>query len=276
MTNRRRRAGLAIPSDLAIYAASYLAGCVWLFGVATGADTPPGATAAAFLMGLGLYLLDRVKLQESWLDAADLYAQPARHAFLRRHSGIVRVSAVTSLVVALILIAAMSVRLVALVPLAILGVLAYARSGSARIRLKDMTLVKALFVGMGLATIAWCAHLPVDPGTRLPADAWAFLLITLQGTADGALCDIDDRVADSRFGTRSLPAVLGIGWTWAIAAACQAGVLGIALAIDQAGLTTVCAMLALTTPLLAALPDGQRRDAIDVRLPLICALVAIL
>src|SRR5204862_668207 len=50
------------------------------------------AVGYARVTALAAYLLDRVKVFDEWLDPADELAHPARYAFLRRHSGVVRAS----------------------------------------------------------------------------------------------------------------------------------------------------------------------------------------
>src|SRR5262245_41220741 len=87
-------------SHLALWASLYVTGAVACFGQVAGMgfsgvlDRSRGlALVYGFLTAAAVYLLDRVKLRDPWLDPADRAAHPNRFEFLARYAAKVRVLA---------------------------------------------------------------------------------------------------------------------------------------------------------------------------------------
>ena len=108
-----------------------------------------------------------------------------------------------------------------LVPCSLAGVAFYARSRERYAwRPKDLLPLKNPFVAGAIVSFTLVLHLL---GSGLPdrnglidlALACAFLGFHV--TADAALCDLDDRVADERYRTRTLPVALGVPRTALVA-----------------------------------------------------------
>lgn len=201
---------------LAIWAAMYVVGCAvfagWLLGSPVGLHT--GATI--FLITMGTYLLDRVGAWPGLPDRADVVAVPRRVRFLRRVFPGARVLALGVLVVGLVLAAAYGLLVALVVPAAVIGMLVYGHVPGRR-RLKDIILVKNLAVALSITALVLV--LVLAQGARW---SWPALLVTigamlLHVLSGAVLCDVDDRHADARRGTRTVPNVLGPGVTWWIA-----------------------------------------------------------
>jgi len=267
---RAARNPVAIPGDLAVYPAVYLVAAVWLFSDAAGNALDPSIPFIVAVLALGLYLLDRVKLQEGWLDPADLQGQPARHGFLRRHSGAVRLGAFACLVLAGIGLIVFEPQLLFVVPLGVAAVLVYAFAGPKRRRLKDLPLVKPLLIGIGITLLAVIAGGPGSEGHLLPA-----IFLVLVTTGDAAACDIEDRHTDRRFGTRTPAAILGSRKGWLVPVACHAGAMVASLAFRGTSAPPIAAALLVTTAGLAAADAETVRDLVDIRLPAFWLLAAI-
>src|SRR5262245_35844690 len=92
------RSTLRVLAHLALWAACYVAAAVVCFAQMAGIDSlvsrPDRVRAAAFsfLVAGAVYLLDRVKLRDAWLDPADSAAHPERFAFLQKRTGVVRMA----------------------------------------------------------------------------------------------------------------------------------------------------------------------------------------
>jgi 4-hydroxybenzoate polyprenyltransferase len=186
-----------------------------------------------------VYLLDRVKLRDAWLDPADREAHPRRFEFLAARTRAVRLFAAALLLVS----AAAASRLHPLGPLiavaAVLGVLAYAgRPRRGRARIKDVLLLKNAFVAAGIAGFAGLmvigsgaggtGSIRLDRVVALMRGHWPLLLlgashVALRVFADAVLCDIDDEHSDRRYETATLPTLLGGERAWIIAAAIRLG-----------------------------------------------------
>src|SRR3954454_9251554 len=83
-------------SHLAFWASLYVTGAVLCFShIAGGPNELQGrhvlTLTYAFLTGAAVYLLDRIKARDAWLDPADQEAHPARFQFLEQHGAAVRV-----------------------------------------------------------------------------------------------------------------------------------------------------------------------------------------
>src|SRR4051794_14870771 len=84
-------------SHLALWASLYVTGAVVCFGQVAGIGFAVAldqrhavALAYAFSTAAAVYLLDRVKVRDRWLDPADREAHPNRHEFLARNAPKVR------------------------------------------------------------------------------------------------------------------------------------------------------------------------------------------
>src|SRR5689334_4858757 len=84
-------------SHLALWASLYVTGAVvcfaQVFGLEARAETLAWMLGYSFCTATAVYLLDRVKLRDRWLDPADRAAHPHRFEFLARNSAKVRVLA---------------------------------------------------------------------------------------------------------------------------------------------------------------------------------------
>lgn len=267
---RAARNPIAALGDLAVYPAVYLAASVWLFSLAAGTTLDQPIPYIVAILGLGLYLLDRVKLQEGWLDPADLRGQPARHGFVRRHSGTVRLLAFTCLVLSGVGLIVFEPQLLFVVPLGVAAVLVYAFAGPKRRRLKDLPLIKPLLIGIGITLLAVFAGGEGHAGLVLPV---IFLLLVTTG--DAAACDIEDHHTDRRFGTRTPAAILGSRRGWLLPVACHAGAVVTSLAFRGTSAPPIAAALLVTTAGLAAADAETVRDLVDIRLPVLCLLAVI-
>ncbi len=225
---------LSTLSHLALWAGLYVVGAVVYMQQVSGAALPPGRAALlaiyAFLTAVAVYLMDRVKLSDRWLDPADRAAQPHRFAFIERHSTRVRSAALILLAAATLLGWAISPLLSALTVGAALGVVVYAgRPRHRRPRVKDILLLKNSYVAAGITafalTLTLAATLDLPSGlstlspTQLHAYALAAVTLFMRVVADAALCDIDDELSDRAHGTHTLPTTVGRGRAWLIAAA---------------------------------------------------------
>lgn len=290
---------LSAVGHLAVWAGLYVAAAVVCFGQLIGSPGFAGGRLAWGVAGLawatatGVYLLDRVKLRDAWLDPADREAHPRRFEFLASGAGAVRVFAGALLLVS----AAAASRLHPLGPLiavaAVLGVLAYAgRPRRGRARIKDVLLLKNAFVAVGIAGFAGlmvvgggaggAGSIRVDRALALVRGHWMLLLlaashVALRVFADSVLCDIDDEHSDRRYETATLPTLLGGERAWTIAATIRLG-LAAALLFWPAGdrwaqLLWAGATAASTVGLWLWHPRSVR-DPVDARFALEAAVVA--
>ena len=291
-----RRVGLlSTLSDTAVLAGLYVTGAAAFCGQVSGlnelmaAQSMGCAAGTVFCTTVAVYLLDRVKLRDSWLDPADAQSHPRRHAFVLRHTHTLRIAS------SLLLIAAgwLGSQLMPLgwaIPLiAVAGVLVYAgKPRAARPRPKDMLLVKNAYVAAGIAGFA--ALVTVAAATRgstlaamqdtVRAHAAPLLLasvhLSLRVLADAILCDLDDEHADRRFNTRTLPVQVGRIRAWNTALAIR---LGSAAALAAIPLLPLWPRLSwafvtvVSSILLRVTAPSRLRDWVDGRLA-IEALVA--
>ncbi len=229
-------------SDAAVLAGLYVTGAAAFCAQVSGLDELMSAKSIGLAAGtvfcttVAVYLLDRVKLRDSWLDPADAQSHPRRHAFVLRHTGTLRMTC------SLLLIAAgwLGSQLMPFgwaVPLiAVAGVLAYAgQPRTSRRRPKDILLVKNAYVAAGIAGFAAIVTVAAaTPGATLAAmqqmvsaHAVPLLLasahLSLRVLADAVLCDLDDEHADRRFNTRTVPVHVGRMPAWNTALAIRLG-----------------------------------------------------
>lgn len=237
------------------------------------------ALAGCFFAGVGLYLLDRVKARDAWLDRADAQAQPERYAFLLARRRRVRALAWVSLAAGAAAVAAISPLNLLLAPVGILGVLVYGSVHRPGRRPKDVLLIKNLLPGGAIAGLgvflAWQSP-PLASPPALPHAAGTLLALLLIVTADAMLCDLDDTEIDRAHRTQTVPARFGRRATWLGALAMHAAAVGAILGVGAAAGTmrTAAALagadLALTGALWAIEPPTLR-DWVDMRLALVAA-----
>lgn len=214
----------------------YVAAAVVCFAQIAGLDalTPAPARiraiAFASCLGSGVYLLDRVKLRDAWLDPADAAAHPGRFRFLAARTRPIRALIAMLLALAALAGARLAPWGAALPALACAGVLLYAaRPRAVRPRPKDILGVKNLYVAVGITGFAFVTALAAASPANSPAEARALIsahgvALAISGAhlltrifADAALCDLDDESADRIHGTRTLPGLLGRDRAWAVA-----------------------------------------------------------
>ncbi|MFG0243756.1 MAG: hypothetical protein ACF8R9_13300 [Phycisphaerales bacterium JB054] len=283
---------LAAAGHLAIWVGLYFAAAYASAAILLGRAVQLDPLAAAFCAGVGLYLLDRLKLRDDLLDPADLAADERRHRFLRARRRLLRTTAWVVLGLGTILVVAIHPANVVLPPIGVLGVLAYSRPRKSRRRPKDLLVLKNLMPGcaIGGLGVILAVQSPVHAsrlyGTPVGAEAFTFALavcvsLVLLVAADAMLCDLDDVAADRHAKTSTLPVWRGANATWRIAllAHAVAGVLAVCVGwrhgLAIGAIVWALANLGLTTLLRLARP-GQVRDLIDLRLPAATLLVYLL
>lgn len=288
---------LAGASYLALWPGLYIVGAVACLAQISGASfgfSPRAWLAAcgfAFTTAAAVYLLDRVKLRDAWLEPADALAHPRRYAFIAAHARALRIVIAVLLIVAGCF-GAWLFKWAAILPLlAGAGVLLYAgRPRAARPRPKDILILKNAYVALGITGFAllivlFAAHPDADfTGLRRSlAVSWrpmsvgcAYLFLRV--LADAILCDLDDELADQRYGTNTLPNQLGRDRAWIIALAIH-GVGAIALILAAMPWPfhlprlawAVLSIVSFLTLRLAA--PARVRDWVDARLPIEAAMI---
>ncbi len=246
------RSVFAAAAYLALWPGLYVAAAVVCISTLAGitATLHEQFLAGGFSLctAMAVYLLDRVKLKDAWLDPADAQAHPHRFHFLARRASWVRGWILVLLAAACSLGLAIAWWAAVLPPAACLGVLLYAaRPRAVRPRLKDVFLLKSLYVAAGITGFAACTALAAaTPGESPPHILRAALVrgvplvlgsihLFIRVFADAVLCDIDDEPADRHHGTRTLPVSLGIRRAWDLV---------LAIRLMQAGMLALAAMLA--------------------------------
>lgn len=284
----RHGAGLAATlSDSAVLAGLYVTGAVAFVGQLTAIDhrvpalTAVGACAIAFCTTVGVYLLDRVKLRDAWLDPADADSHPRRHAFIIRHAAALRILSVLLLTLA----SWLSHRLIpwgAVLPLlAAISVLTYAgKPRREHARPKDILLLKNAYVAVGISGFATLIVLGAGSGDatihamfgtlRAHAIPLAIVasLLTMRVLADAVLCDIDDEPADRRFKTRTLPVRLGRARAWNLAMCVRllsAALLAIAPVLPLVPRVAWAVVTAASSLALRTAAPSKIRDWVDAR-----------
>ncbi len=273
---------LAWLGHLAVFNALYACACVGLVGVwgggaAWGGPRAVGAAAYAGLLALSVYLLDRVKPCDGWLDPSDLAAHPGRMALLWPRRRGVRVVMVACGIGAVAVGAWVGWELAVVAPLAWVGVIAYANRAIVSPRPKDILVVKNVAVGVAhaaLAAVCVWASLGHDLRAVRPIVVGAGVL-ALVVIGDAALCDIPDRRADAAHDTRTFSVRFGVGAAWAIGWACVAGASVAMWAFGFARWELAGAGLIVTNALLMLVPVRMLRDAVDIRLALVAGVVMV-
>ncbi len=268
---------------LSIWQTLYAGGLAILIwhALGLGASPDPARLAAVLLGSHSMFLLDRVKPAASLLDPADAEADPRRHGLIRRWGTPLRLLALASLFAGLgVALAFVSWIAAVAIAAGALGVLAYAgRRPSERgvSRLKDVPIVKNAFVGIGLTALVLACVLPgafIDTGLLSRVLPAAVLLVT----ADAILCDIDDIGADRRFRVGSIAALWGARiarWTAFIVTGLAAAALASAPQLLAGHARAAWAIaLVTTTGALAFAPLSRVKSLVDLRLPILAALIA--
>jgi hypothetical protein len=280
-------------SYLALWAALYVTGAVVCFGQLCGLG--PGANARRWALALGyafstamaVYLLDRVKLRDAWLDPADRAAHADRFDFLSQRAWTVRGLALCAGAFSVML----GWMLNPLAPLLTLGacagVVAYAgRPRRGRARIKDVFLLKNGFVAAGITAFAAVIVLMTAAASlnearramegRAPAMLLADGQLFVRVFADAAVCDLDDEHADRSYRTATLPTRLGRWRAWNVAAGLRV-VLGLALVaipIGPAEARIAWGVVTIISTVALRLWNPRRvREAVDARLAIEASVV---
>lgn len=247
-----------------------------------------------FLTATAVYLLDRVKVRDAWLDPADAQAHPARYAFVSGHSRMLRCVMVAMLAVATWL--GLGLGLApwggAIPALAAGGVIVYAgRPRGKRARPKDVVLLKNVYVAGGITAFAGvvvlaASHPGSDLGTlgELIRTHWAALAMVgahlgARVIADAVLCDLDDEDTDRMFGTQTLPTRLGRARAWNIAMAirlCSALVMAMSWGLETLPRLAWAGVTVVTSIALRVIAPRRVRDIVDVRFAVEAAAVWVL
>jgi len=274
----------------AVWLGLYFVAATVLYAHAAGLPVALGerwmlAWGCAGSAGIGVYLLDRAKLRSRWREPADARAHPARSRFVDAHAPTLRLASLALGLISLASAMALDPRLGWLVLAAFAMVLVYAgvpiseRAGRTT-RVKDLPVVKNLIIAVSVSGFAGLlAHAASEftptPRESLPALALTGLVVLL----DTVLCDVDDAEPDRAAGTRTLPNLVGLGWTWVIVAVGYAAAWLVPLAPSPAHELPRAVWLAglpITTLGLGLVArPGRLRDPVDLRLPAL-AVVAML
>jgi 4-hydroxybenzoate polyprenyltransferase len=268
---------------LAVWAGLYAGAAVPCFAQVAGLSIQPRSLglALAFVVpcGVAVYLLDRVKLRDAWLDPADAAAQPRRMAFLSDRAGTVRVFMIL-LLLAATAAGAMLARWMALLPwLACAAVFIYAgRPRAQRPRPKDVLIFKNATVAAGITACAALAAVAAAGRLRFPETpaavpflAFSAAHVFLRVFADAALCDLDDETADRAHGTQTLPTALGRRHAWNVAMALRLALAAalIAVPIGPWPARLAWALVTIASSLALRWANPRRlRDWVDARFPL--------
>lgn len=282
----------------AVWTGLYVAACTFC-AIHTSVHRLPPATwlaiLGAFLVGQSVYLLDRAKLRDAWLDEADREAHPKRFAFIYRHRRILRGVIVVEAIAGGSVLLAVHPLLALIVPAAFGGVIVYAGLPRTSFvppgtrRIKDLLIVKNLAVAGSIAVFALAIAVAVaeDDAVRWPWWRWswtgAFLLLHV--LADSMLCDIDDAAADERFGTRTLAWMrsagfvrgLAVGIAFALALVTSALLVIGERSLERGTIDLIRAQWAnamlISSIALVWAPAGDLRDAVDLRLPMVAVVL---
>jgi 4-hydroxybenzoate polyprenyltransferase len=288
-------AAAAAIGHLAAWAGLYVAAAVVCCAQLIGMRIQPRIIAYAWATAVAAYLLDRLKLWPAWIDPADRIAHPARYAFLEDHSAVARILMAATWAASAALAWIIQPLLIAATISAATGVLVYAgrprhRSPDAP-RVKDVFILKNLFVGAGIAGFALIvALLAQAPASGL----WPSLVEQVRGQpmllglvgshllvrvfADAVLCDIDDEASDRAHATETLPTRIGGNAAWRIAMwlrlALAASLLAWPVGPWRARVAWA-AVTALSTIALRVWRPRRVRDVVDGRFAIEAALVVL-
>lgn len=254
---------------LAAWVGLYVGGCVALAGLLLHGSVSFLAVAIAIPAAMGTYLIDRARPLPGRVDPADTVAHASRAALMVRSGGLIRVSAVLLLALASALALVISPVAIVVVVGAPVGVLIYSHRGQ-HTRPKDRLILKNAFVAVSIVTLVLVLEGHVHQPAAM-AVVGGFLLLHV--FVDAMLCDIDDRHADARFGTRTIPNTLGVVATWRLAIVMD--LMAVVLLVLAAWMTVLpwlpAILLGLTTlsatVILASFPVARVKDLVDLKLP---------
>lgn len=284
--------GLRTLSHLALWPALYVGASVVCFEQIADRHTSIFLNAEVLLVvcctGAGVYLVDRVKLRDAWLDPADAAAHPSRFAFLAAHTRFVRTLAGMLLLAAAATAARIHPWMSVLPALGVAGVLIYAaKPREQRARPKDVLLLKNAYVAAGMAGFALVVVLAAgsDPWLTTarsigwPTGVFAAAHVFARVLADAALCDLDDEAADRSHGTSTLATTLGRTNAWNAAMLLRLGI-ALVLVLTPLGPFPARACWAGVTVVssvsLRVLAPAQVRDWVDARFAVEAAVVSFL
>lgn len=291
----RLRSITAALSHAAVIAAIYVGTSVVCFAQLSGMARAGDARtieAALFttLTAMAVYLLDRVKVRDAWLDPADNLAQPDRQRFLAGTPARARVTRLAAVVLACAA-AFIGTRVTALAPefvlLAVAGGVVYAGRPRSRLgsRVKDRLIVKNAFVALGIAGFAGLVVKPLrtlpDLESLVTSGAWLFAgaQVAVRVFADASLCDLDDERADRVHHTATLATHLGRYPAWAVAMTVRL-IAAAALILVPLGPQSArwgwAIVTVVSTFALRAWNPRRLRDAVDLRFAAEAAAVALL
>lgn len=295
---------------LALWVGLYCAGAAVCFAQVSGISASSAVLWTAGLTAMSVYLLDRVKLADAWLDPADRASHPDRFAFLGVRSKFVRALALVLGLIAMVIAATVHPIAISFVPLAGLGVLLYAglprnalhpaKTGQAprrSRRVKDVLLVKNIAVSacmtgfVGLLMLLDSAApgqaimlIPIEPHDSLGLLSAAVFVFGIV-LADAIMCDIDDIDADRAHGTATIPGRFGTKIAWLAAGglhvlACLVMLLVVLPVANNEASTharQIWAGLVLVSFVLVAVWRPKKlRDLIDARLAVLAIISSIL
>lgn len=269
---------LEITGYLAVWPALYLWAAASLFTDLTG-RTRPDALASIFLMSLAVsvYLVDRVKLGDRFLDPADADTHPARHAWLWKHRVMTRALAGGCAVVAMVTGFLLHPVLAGAPVVGQIAVFAYsglpAGTRSHFARLKDIPFIKNLAGSLGVTTIAVLAARHIGTPETAIADLAPVGVVVLLVFADCMLCDVGDAPGDGPHGTRTIPVLFGTraGRLMASVLAVAAG--GLMWWLEPGMGSRWAVAIGLSQVVLAVLPGTLIRNGTDLRLPMIAGVL---
>lgn len=242
-----------------------------------------------FCIGVGVYLLDRVKLSDARLDPADAVAHPERAAFIARHSGTVRGAMLALFAIGAACAAWLGMEagwrgwaLLALEGGACVGVVLYAgRPRRVRARPKDVLIVKNACIGgaiTGFVVIVVSLVALSDSPSIWPLAAMGLgaAQLFVRVVADSIICDLEDEEADRAFGTATLATRFGrrVAWNTASVMRVAVGVALIALPLGDRRAAVAWGVVTIVSTVILRVCDPRRvRDWTDLRFPLEAAAV---
>ncbi len=207
------RFSFAFCGHVAIWVGCYVGGCVLLTSLLLHGQVPWGSLAIAVPVAIGTYLVDRVRLSPGNIDPSDQMAHEARADLLMRWAGSIRLLAFALIGLAAVMAVGRSPLVLVAVVGAPIGVVLYGHRGFSR-RPKDQVFIKNAFVSGSIVALVTLLEYQEASIASLIAVA-GFLLLHV--FTDAMLCDLDDVDADRRFGTNTIPNLIGERSTWAIA-----------------------------------------------------------
>lgn len=277
---QRRISVIEAMSHLAVWAGCYAVGCVVLvFGI-LGEPLRWRPLVIALVVTIGTYMLDRVGGWSRRPDRGDLASVPRRVRFLRQQMPRVRSVAICLLVLGVVLALDEGWQVAVLVPAAVLGMLVYGHVPKT-VRLKDRLFIKNAAVAASLT--GFSLVLVATRGASRDLWAWAIVagVLFLHVLAGAMLCDVDDRQADARHGTRTFPNTIGERWTRWMADGLVVAAGGLLLVSHSAGwVRGDHAVLLATLPVAGVLllhitRPAAVRELVDVIFPVAVALAMV-